>query len=49
MNEPIENTENFKIRNIMSELSNLFTDAIEEVNDILCYNSFQYIDINFLM
>ena len=34
MQEPAESTGNFKLREIMNELSTLFTDAIEQVRDI---------------
>ena len=35
MQEPAKNTGNFKLREIMNELSTLFTDAIEQV--ATCY------------
>jgi hypothetical protein len=34
-----ENMNNIKIRNIMNELSTLFTDAIEQVNIVLFHES----------
>ena len=38
MQEPAESTGNFKLREIMNELSTLFTDAIEQVGVILDFS-----------
>ena len=38
MQEPAESTGNFKLREIMNELSTLFTDPIEQVRVILGFN-----------
>ena len=40
MQEPAESTGNFKLREIMNELSTLFTDAIEQVRVILGFYMF---------
>ena len=40
MQEPAEGTGNFKLREIINELSILFTDAIEQVRVILVFYMF---------
>ena len=40
--EPAESTGNFKLREIMSELSALFTDAIEQVRVILVFGFYVF-------
>ena len=42
MQEPAESTGNFKLREIMNELSTLFTDAIEQVRVILVFGFYMF-------
>ena len=43
MQEPAESTGNFKLREIMNELSTLFTDAIEQVRVILGFSFYMFL------
>ena len=43
MQEPAESTGNFKLREIINELSTLFTDAIEQVRVILDFSFYMFL------
>ena len=43
MQEPAESTGNLKLREIMNELSTLFTDAIEQVRVILGFSFYMFL------